>query len=159
MKKVLITSLACLFLFCLTFGKATVTSSNDKIDLDMYVWISCALGGGGEMVHLTGTLHVMAHTTIDSAGNVHVSTHYQPQKGKGLGLTSGDEFNATGVTRDNYKFGGVNFPLSISTYVNNFKIIGKGDAPNYTIHHNLHITINANGDMTAYVDNFKADCK
>lgn len=159
MRKVLITSLACLFLFCLSFGKATVVTSNDKLDTNILVWIPCALGGAGEFVLLTGTLHVTTHTTIDSANNVHVSAHFQPQKLKGVGQTSGDKYNGTGVTRWNYKFGGVNFPLYIMSEVNNFKIIGQGPGNNYRVHWTLHITINANGIMTANVSNVKIDCK
>jgi hypothetical protein len=45
------------------------------------------------------------------------------------------------------------------TYVNNFRIIGQGPGNNYLIHNNFHYTINANGELTAWVDNFSAECK
>jgi hypothetical protein len=43
------------------------------------------------------------------------------------------------------------------TIVNNFKIIGQGPDNNYTVHENTQFTINANGDLTATVDNLKID--
>jgi len=44
------------------------------------------------------------------------------------------------------------------TSVNNFRIIGQGPGNNSVVHENTHITINANGTITASVDNFKATC-
>lgn len=159
MKKVLIYSVFILCAVCLSFGQAVTYTDNYIVEwVDFAVWIPCALDGAGEIVYLNGYLHIVTHTTIDSAGNVHVSAHFQPQKMKGYGETSGDKYNGNGVTRWNYKFGGVNFPLTIYNEVHNFKIIGQGPGNNYRIHINLHMTINANGETTASVDNTKVDC-
>jgi hypothetical protein len=43
--------------------------------------------------------------------------------------------------------------------VNNFRIIGQGPGNNYLVHEVFHVTINANGEVTAYVDNFSIECK
>ena len=45
------------------------------------------------------------------------------------------------------------------TYVNHFKILGEGTGNNLLIHESFHITVNAKGVVTAYVDNFSAQCK
>src|SRR5437870_11727085 len=45
------------------------------------------------------------------------------------------------------------------TFVNNFRIIGQARGNNFLIHENFHITINANGRVTAFVDNFSVDCR
>jgi len=52
----------------------------------------------------------------------------------------------------------VAFPL-IFTFVNNFKIIGQGPNNNFLVHENLHVTINADGTLTAFVDNFSFTCQ
>ena len=44
-------------------------------------------------------------------------------------------------------------------FVNNFKIIGPHPGNNILIHENFHVTVNANGTLTAFVDNFSAECK
>jgi hypothetical protein len=43
--------------------------------------------------------------------------------------------------------------------VNNFRIIGQGTGNNFLVHETFHITVNADGTMTASVDNFSVDCK
>jgi len=131
-------------------------TDNVIFPIDMMVDVPCALGGAGETVHLTGELHSVFHVTEDESGGYHTVSHSQPQGVSGVGLTSGDRYQGTGVTRWTTNFNV--FPYN-DTFINNFRIIGQGPGNNYTIHHNIHVTINANGDVTADVDNFKAECK
>ncbi|MBI4420235.1 MAG: hypothetical protein HY560_05360, partial [Gemmatimonadetes bacterium] len=46
-----------------------------------------------------------------------------------------------------------------TTYVNNFRIIGEGSGNNLLVHATSHITVNANGELTAVVDNFSVECR
>ena len=123
--------------------------------IDMNVWVPCAAGGAGEYIQLSGTLHTLYHYTIDAKGGVHIKSHNQPQNLTGVGLTTGDKYQGTGVTQDesNTKIG------QEYTYVNNFRMIGQGPGNNYLVHSTYHITINANGELTASVDNYTVDCK
>lgn len=127
-----------------------------KVPTDLYVDVPCALGGQGEELFLTGNLHIQSHVTIDPNGVFHYEDHYQPQGISGKGLVSGARYQATGVTRSSGKFGGIPYTY---TYVNNFRMIGQGPGNNYLVHENVHITINANGELTAEVDNWSVDCK
>ena len=43
--------------------------------------------------------------------------------------------------------------------MNNFRIIGQGPGNNFLVHETFHVTINANGVVTATVDNFSVECK
>jgi hypothetical protein len=45
------------------------------------------------------------------------------------------------------------------TFVNNFRIIGQGPGNNFLVHEVFHITFNANGSITAFVDKFSVDCR
>jgi hypothetical protein len=45
------------------------------------------------------------------------------------------------------------------TLVNNFRIIGQGAGNNFLLHETFHITVNANGELTAVADNYSVDCK
>jgi hypothetical protein len=151
--------LALAILFALTaspaMAEATTYRENYKIPVNVYVWVPCAADGAGESVILSGRLHVLFHYTLDGNGGFHYKSHSQPQGVSGLGQTTGDKYQGTGVTQyqDNGKVG------YEYTYVNNFRIIGQGSGNNYLIHNNLHHTINANGELTAWVDNFSAECK
>jgi len=38
-------------------------------------------------------------------------------------------------------------------------IVGKGAAPNFTVHFTLHVTVNANGTVTAQVGEITTTCQ
>jgi len=136
-------------------AKATTVTDNVRIPTDIFVFVPCAAGGAGEFVQLSGTLHVLFVTTIDSRGGFHSKYHFQPQGVSGTGLTTGAKYQATGVTQGTFN-GRVGFE---ETFVNNFRIIGQGPGNNFMIHENFHITVNANGEVTAFVDNFSVKCR
>ena len=130
----------------------TVSSS---FPIDILVFVPCANGGAGEDVELSGYLHDVFHVTFTSSGAFRISFSDNPQGVTGTGLTTGDKYQGTGITRDN--FGGrIGFE---ETFVNNFRIIGQGAGNNLLIHDNFHITVNANGTVTSFHDNFSGECR
>ena len=138
-------------------ARAGAFNTNEKIALNLSVFIPCANGGAGEDVVLTGDLHVL--TTFVINNNIVKGTyHYQPMGISGVGSITGDKYQATGETRVDLKGSFFNGQYQES-YTNNFRIIGQGADNNYIIQEVYHITINANGAVTTLVDNFTADCK
>ena len=131
--------------------------TQEKVPVDIAVFVPCANGGAGELVLLSGNLHIVITATDDGAGGLHLTTHFQPQGISGVGDVTGDKYQATGVTRDNQNVKPP-FPAEY-TYVNNFKIIGQGPDNNLLVHENVHLTVNANGEVTADVDNFSVECR
>jgi hypothetical protein len=119
------------------------------------VFVPCAAGGAGELVDLSGTLHVLLHTTLDGSGGFHAKTHFQPQGVVGVGLTTGDIYQGTGATQ-NHLNGSVG---EESTFVDNFRLIGPGPGNNLLLHETVHVTVNANGVVTALVSNFSVECR
>jgi hypothetical protein len=136
-------------------AQATTVTDNVLVPTEIFVFVPCARGGAGEFVELTGTLHILFVTTIDDKGGFHSKFHFQPQGITGTGFTTGDKYQGTGVTQGSFN-GKVGFE---TTFVNNFKIIGQGAGNNFLIHENFHVTVNANGEVTASVDNFSVKCK
>jgi hypothetical protein len=128
---------------------------SQSFPIDIVVFVSCANGGAGELVELTGSLHETFHVTFDGRGGFHISVIDNPQGISGTGLTTGAKYQGTGETRDGFN-GVVGFE---ETFVNNFKIIGQGPGNNFLVHDNLHITVNANGTLTVSIDNFSVECK
>jgi hypothetical protein len=150
---------ACLPLLLAT---ATITAHaevvvNDSSDISLTVFIPCAAGGAGEVVDLSGPLHTLISETING-NNVSGHYHFQPQGIAGIGETTGATYHATGVTQQSFKSSLQNGQSNL-TFVNNFRMIGQGPDNNFLVHETLHITINANGTVTAFHDNFSADCK
>ncbi len=136
-------------------AQATTVTDNVRVPTEIFVFVPCARGGAGEFVQLSGILHILFVTTIDDKGGFHSEFHFQPQGISGSGLTTGDKYQATGVTQGTFN-GKVGFE---NTFVNNFKIIGEGPGNNFLIHENFHVTVNANGEVTASIDNFSVKCK
>jgi hypothetical protein len=130
----------------------TVTYSEET---ELFVYVPCALGGMGEEVYLSGPLHILFSVTYGSSGSFVSKYLFQPQGISGTGVSSGDKYQATGETGETYT-GRIGYQ---DTFVNNFKIVGQGPGNNFMVHENLHITVNPNGTLTAYADNFSVDCK
>src|SRR6266478_5602952 len=114
---------------------------NESTQITLSVFVPCAAGGAGEIVDLSGPLHVLITFTING-NNVSGYMHFQPQGISGAGETTGVKYQATGVTQSSFatslQNGQANF-----TFVNNFRIIGQGPGNNLLVHETAHFTFNA----------------
>ncbi len=130
---------------------------NAKSPIQFQVFVPCANNGAGELVDLSGDLHMLVSETINN-NKVSGSEDFQPQGISGVGETTGLKYQATGGTRTNFDLSFQNGQAN-QTYVNNFNIIGQGPGNNFQVSELAHITFNANGDVSVVFDNFKATCK
>lgn len=154
--KVFLWVLVCCLVSASAFGQAASSTASFSFPITLSVFIPCAAGGNGEVVDLSGNLHVVVSDTIN-ANHVHMYSHANPQGITGTGETTGAKYQATGETLQSFNFSVINFPFT-TTFVNNFKIIGQGPGNNFAVHENFHVTINANGALTVSADNFSATC-
>jgi hypothetical protein len=129
-------------------------SSNVSVPLATSTFVPCANGGAGEVVTLTGSLHIVATETFDSAGGVHGTLLFNPQDVSGVGSMSGAGYRGTGETLSKFS-GNVG---AVSTLVNNFRVIGSGGAANLQVHENVAVVVNANGAVTASIDHISVTC-
>jgi hypothetical protein len=138
------------------FTQATTTTTNEFVPFAQVNAVPCANGGAGELVLISGTLHILTHVTING-NRANIKQQFQPQGANGVGLTTGDSYNAVGGTKfhDTIPISG---GAATSDFVNNFRLIGPGPNNNLQVHQNVHTTINANGDVTSTVDNTRIDC-
>ena len=134
---------------------AETFTASSSFPIEILVFVPCANGGAGEDVLLTGTLHDVFHVTITSSGGFRLSASDNPQGVSGYGLTTGAQYQGTGITR--FNFGGR--VGAEETDVNNFRMIGQGPGNNFMVHDNFHITINANGTVSSFHDNFSVTCQ
>ena len=152
-----VTMLVVMTLAVLAVPANAAVQVNDTTDISLTVFVPCALGGVGEVIDLAGPLHTLISFTING-NNVSGYSHFQPQGITGTGETSGNKYQATGVTQQSFTQSLRNGQFSL-TYVNNFRMIGQGPGNNYLVHETLHMTMNADGTMTVFHDNFGIDCK
>jgi hypothetical protein len=134
---------------------AAATTDNQIFFIEQPVFVDCANGGSGEVVVLRGNLHAQFHTTFNDAGHVTIKTHSNPQGVSGVGELTGAKYQGTGVTQDI-------FTATVGneeTFINNFRVVGQGPGNNFLVHENLHITVNANGTLTVFLDHLRAECK
>jgi hypothetical protein len=130
---------------------------NDSNTLVLQVFVPCAAGGAGEMVDLAGPLHTVV-SGVFKGNNITGYFHFQPKGIVGLGETTGEKYQATGVTQQSFKIAFINGQANFSS-VNNFRIIGQSSGNNYLVHETMHVTFNANGTITVVHDNFSAACQ
>ncbi len=138
-------------------AQALTITTNDFVPFALVAFVPCANGGAGELVLVQGTLHLQDHITING-NRANIKTHAQPQGASGVGLTTGDTYNATGVTQEQDSIPIINGAFEF-TFINNFKIIGQGPNNNLLVHQTIHQTVNANGEVTTFIDNTTVECR
>jgi hypothetical protein len=132
-------------------ASASATTQSSTFPVDIFVNIPCT----GDTVELTGDLHEVFTVTINSSGGYHVKDQFNPQGLSGVDLMTGAKYQGTGVTNNEF-----NANVGVQQlFINNFRIIGQGQAANYLVHENEHLTVDANGNVTSFHDNFSVECK
>ena len=107
-----------------------------------------------EWVDFHGYVHEALKVTDDGNGGFHISNHINYRDVTGTGENSGDNYRVTGAYNINVNLkAGVEF-----TEVHNGQIIRPGKGGNFLVHFTYHMTANANGEVTSYVDNIEIKC-
>ena len=135
---------------------ALVSTTNEVVPNEFTDFVSCANGGAGELVHVTGSIHQVFTTVVNANGGVMVRARSQNQRTTGVGLTTGDTYQASGVTQTTEHLG-TQLPI-IFTLIHNLRLVGAGPDNNLLAHQVVHITISANG-VTSNVDRFDITCR
>jgi hypothetical protein len=138
-------------------AQALAITVNQFVPFALVAFVPCANGGAGESVLVEGVLHLQDHITINN-NRATIKTHAQPQGASGVGLTTGDIYSATGVTQEQDSIPIVNGAFEF-TFINNFRIIGQGPNNNFLVHQTIHQTVNANGEVTTFIDNTSVECR
>jgi hypothetical protein len=141
-------------------GATAITSI---IDLDLTanpfpfpIIVPCANGGAGEEIIPQGNVRQLSHLTING-NNYTIKFQYTPQGVVAIGQTTGDIYQGVGMSEFTETGSFVNGKAT-STSVWMFTNIGRAGAPNWKLIPTVHTTINANGTITASVDNLVASC-
>ena len=135
-------------------AEASVVTDSVDMDINLAATVPCAAGGEGEVVFLSGTEHAVFVTVVDSSGTFHTQAHFQPQGISGEGLTTGDTYQWTGATQASFN-GQIGYE---NTFINNYRIIGPGPGNNLMIQQTFHATVQADGAVSAYVDDYTVTC-
>ena len=134
-------------------ASATVFHDDFDVPEDYTEFSPCA----GEDIHFSGAYHVEIQTTIDAGGGFHTQFTANDNNFSGVGVSSGTQYRRVGATNQTINFSG-QAPYE-TTFTNSFNFIGQGASNNTLLIATFHVTINANGEVTASVDNSKLVCK
>ncbi len=136
-------------------AQATTFTASTTVPFSEAFFVPCAAHGLGEVIVLSGDIHMLVHGTIDANGGFHSGELDNPQGITGIGLTTGATYRGVGVTEAEFngKIG------AESTFVNNFLLIGQGQASNLLLHTVRHGTLTPNGDITAFFDHSTLECR
>jgi len=114
----------------------------EKFDIvDMPVWNECT----GEWITFNGTWHVSDHAVEDSSGGLHLKMHDNYHL-VGVGDSSGTEYVASRIW--NYQINDFDLPYEFTEIIK-LSLISKGKETNSIFQMRVHITLNANGEVTA----------
>src|SRR5437899_3998519 len=97
MKNVMRATLFVVLLVSLQISHAEVIT-NVSVPVNIPVSIPCAAGGAGELVVLSGDLHVLLRFTMSKSVGGHAAAAFQPQGISGRGQITGAKYQGTGVT-------------------------------------------------------------
>jgi len=131
---------------------ASTFTTNEVIPFEIESTGEC----GYEIIVGSGRLHLAMHGTITISGHIQAVLQVNPQNVTASGVNTGAKYLVPGMAHEVTVNGQA--PLT-ETFVNNFHLVGLGDAPDFMLHQNVKLTINANGDVTAAFDHFFSDCK
>ncbi len=112
-------------------------------------------GCNGEFVDFVTKRKHIFNTTFDAAGGIHLGFH-RAWKGTGVGQTTGTVYNLNWPNQIQQYFGGP-FPQTFTQRIAN-NLVSRGSADNRIFSLTRHVTINANGDVTADVSHFTLRC-
>ena len=104
----------------------------------------------GEDVELSGTIHLVSQTQPDGSEVGHVN--YQAVSG--VGLTSGTTYRASSV--DSFRLAAP-FPSDIHS-VRSLRLISPGPEDDLLVKFLFHVTVNANGEISAEVEDVDSEC-
>lgn len=128
---------------------AAVVENVHDIALSGAVFNPC----NGETVTFTGVLHAVARVTFDGSGGFHLDANDNIHV-TGTG-SLGNEYEGNEEDQDQLN-GRVGIEQTMAT---TFSEISKGSAPNFEVHALIHITVNAKGTTTVFIDNFTSSCR
>ena len=136
---------------------ASATVSHFKVNQQIpfagfQVFVPCT---GDTITFTQGSLHDMFYLTVNGS-HFSMTTHDQPHSLMGTD-TSGRRYEGVGITREHDSGSFVN-GQAVTTFVNNFNMIGKAGAPSFKTHETFHVTFTPSGNITASHDSLRITC-
>lgn len=113
---------------------------------------------GGQEVILSGKMHLLAHVTTDAQGGRHAILQINTAGVKGTDA-AGNQYVSSATSNESLNDAGQAGSQYEDNITTKFLLVGKGNLPDMLVKTTMHVTVNAEGEMTAQVTNVVADCR
>jgi len=134
---------------------AQVSTSLETVPFERTLFVPCANNGEGEEVQLTGEILIVDHVSFNEHGFT-LTYHTNLQGLTGVGLTSGDNFTASGGSHgtisgafENNQFAG--------GYIEQTRVIGQHSQ--FIVQYRFHVTVTSDGRITSGISDEKIICR
>lgn len=131
------------------FAQATTITDNQTVPID-FIATAC----NGETATISGTSHVVVHLTTTPDGHTTFKTHIQFQlsgtSASGITYNANETVDSNEITNA----GGA----QVLTSVGQLHLISQGSTDNLVVRTTIHVTVNANGQITSTSFEFTTDC-
>jgi len=139
----------------LTKVATEVGGGTETVPYERTVFVPCANNGAGEDVQLTGSVINVDKFMYNKNG--FTLTYHTHTKGvKGIGLSTGEEYNATGGMQNTITGAFENRRFS-GTTIEQLRIVGQHT--NFIVRYHFHVTVTADGTYTSSISDDTAECK
>lgn len=159
--KNIITTLLVLAACTISSAATAATTAQTQTVVPISITVSIDCNGDGipeDIVLLSGNLYVLM-TTASNNTITEVQAQFVPRQVTGTGQITGANYVGTGSSAANtVTFKGAFSGSYISTFVNDFYIIGQDSGLRYLVHDTVHLVVFSNGSVIANVDNAFTTC-
>ena len=134
-------------------ANATTSTTNEIIDETIPAPNPCT----GEVIVFTIRAHFLVHTTVDANGGTHHVVLVHGQRVFGVSETGTryvGKIVATTIDQNN----GSNARNAFSDRFH-FHVVSQGGSDNFFLEFRIHVTVNANGEVSAAFTHFSAECR
>lgn len=111
-----------------------------------------------EDVVVEGRFRLKDAATRTESGRLNLRFHMNAE-GTGVGQTSGATYQWNESFKETASFDLSEGAPFITTSVRTVNLVGQGQAPNLKVKARFHVTVNANGEVTARISEFEEVCK
>jgi hypothetical protein len=131
------------------FAQATTITDNQTVPID-FIATAC----NGETVTISGDSHVLIHATTTSDGHTtfktHIQFHLSGTSASGIRYNANETVDSTEITSTG--------AAQVLTSVGQLHLISQGGTDNLVVRTTIHVTVNANGQITSTSFEFTTDC-
>jgi hypothetical protein len=135
------------------FAEATTTTTITRVPFGFTPLLNPCTG---ETLDITGTTQILTVTTVDATGAAHTEFHFTTQGVVGVSQETGVTYQLV----DAVNIATYDGPLpAVGTALSTFRLVGPGPGNDRVLVFQLHFTINAAGEPTAFVFNQVDECR